>query len=403
MPIGELKSVGPWAFTISDRLIFFGRQFILRNEDLPLLIAIYATLAFFFIGSLSAKASNLFAPLGLAMGATLVASMAVRPFLYAALFIEVAILIGVPFLSSPGHLVQRSVLRYLTFLSFGFPFMLFAGWLLSQLGSDLTDPGEILPELVFLGIGFVFLLAIFPLNSWIPMLMESVHPYPPALLLTIFPMIVIALLLRFIGSYSWLLDFDVISFLGLLMVATGGLWAIFQRDLGRIFGFAVTIEIGRSLLAISQPDGEWIYSAMLFPRLLTLGLWALALSLLRTQFDNLRFRSVQGIGFHYPILATCLIIANISFAGFPLLASFPVIFSLLEQLAQDSMSLALWALLGSVGLLIGGFKTMAVFLRGSDDLPEIVEIDRMSNVLLLMGLIAIVIIGLFPQSLQPLL
>jgi NADH:ubiquinone oxidoreductase subunit 2 (subunit N) len=283
------------------------------------------------------------------------------------------------------------------------PFMLLAGWLLSNMGNDVSNPGDFLPVAVFLGIGFVFLLAIFPLNTWIPMLMESVNPYSAAFLITIFPFVVIGLLRRFLGRYPWLLDSDVILTLGIIMVITGGLWAAFQRDLGRFLGYAVIIEIGRFLLAISQPSGELVYEAILIPHILTLGLWALALSLLRTKVDDLRFESVQGIGRQFPLIALGVLTAHFSIAGFPLLASFPALFALLEQLAQDSLSLALWALFGSAGLLIGGLRTMVVFVTGPEDLPWSGAIDRTTKVLLILGTIAIVIVGLFPQSIITLL
>ncbi len=232
IPIAELVVISPWTFTISDRIVFAGRQFVLGNADRPILILIYLTLAFFFSASTSAEVSKLFVPAGLAMSAVFVASLAVEPFLYAALFIQVAVLMSIPLLSPPGKPIERGVLRYLTLMSFGLPFMLAGGWLLSGLDLTVTEPSVLYPVLISLGMGFAFLLAIFPLNSWVPMLMESIHPYSATFVLSILPLIVITLLLRFTGRYGWLLDLEIIQFLGLLMVITGGLWVAFRARFG---------------------------------------------------------------------------------------------------------------------------------------------------------------------------
>ena len=396
-PIGETFRLGPWAFTLSDRLVLAGRLFLLDVSDRPMLVTVYLTLAFFFIGSVTAGVSKLFVPLGLAMGAILVGSLAVEPFLYAALLIQLAVLVGVPLLSPPGREVDRSVLRYLTFLSFGLPFLLFSGWLLSGLNVEIITPSEILPALVFLGFGFAFLLAVFPLNSWIPMLTSRVHPYAATFIIILLSTLVLTLLIRFIESYPWLLNFEIIQFLGVLIVFTGGLWAAFQRDLGRLLGYAIIIEIGRSILAISQPGGITVYQAMIFPRLLALGVWALSLSLLRKQTPDLSFRNVQGMLRYSSLISAGAIVGHFSLVGLPILAGFPIQLMFWSQLAQPSFMVAFLTLLGSFGLLVGGLRSLAVLLMGPEERTPGVTESRSAQVLMILGLLAIIVVGLFPQ------
>lgn len=398
IPIGDLFLIGPWAFTVSDRVIFAGRLFLLSNADRPLLIVIYLFLAFFIFGSIPARMSKMFVPIGLGLTATLIASLAVEPFLYAPLFIQIAVLLSVFLLSPPGKKVERGLLRYLTLMTFSLPFMLTGGWLLSEVDPAATDPATLYPVLVFLGLGFAFLLAIFPLNSWIPMLAERINPYALAFLLSILPLTVITLLLRFTGSFPWLLELEIIQFLGIIMVLTGGVWVIFQRDLGRILGYAFIIEIGRSILAVSHPDGLSIYVFMFLPRILAFAVWSLALSLIRNRVENLNFRSVQGFGRQFPLLVLGVLTAQFSLAGFPLLAGFPVLLLLLDQIAQASAALALFTLLGSFGLLASGLRSLAVFVMGPEELPDKENpMNRISQIYLLFGLIAIVFVGLFPH------
>ena len=396
--IGELLTLGSWSFTIDDHLIIAGRQFILGNSDRPYLVIIYLTVSFFFCGSLASGINKLFVPLGLGMSAIFVASLSVVPFLYAALFIELAVLVGVLLLSPPGNPVDRGVLRYVTFLSLGFPFMLIGGDILSNftfIEAQLTD---LFPALVLLGFGFAFLLAVFPLNSWIPVLLERINPFQSAFILSILPLTVIAFLSRFIRQYPWLIDLDIIQLCGVIMIVTGGLWVAFQRNIARMLGYAISIDVGYSLLAICLPEGTHIYSGMLIARILAFGVWALALSLLIPEVDDFSFRSVQGFGRKMPIIVLGILIPHFSLSGLPLLASFPWLLSLWGQLTKISSLMSLLVLLSSAGLLIGALRSLAVFVMGPDKLPPPqTSIRRLSQVFLLIGIFMIVAIGIFPQ------
>ena len=398
VPIGEQFIFGPVAFILSDRVVFAGRQFLLESGDRSMLIVVYLSLALILVLSRSGNVDPVFSPVSLALCAFLIASVAVVPFLYAALFIQVAVLLGVLLVAPPGKIFEKGVLRYLTLMTLGLPFMLFGGWALSEIDPSVATSSELLPALVFLGFGFSFLLAIFPLNSWIPMLAERSHSFAVIVILFYFPQVVISLLLRFLTSFSWLLELEVIRFLGLLMVVTGGGWIAFQRDLGRIFGYALIIEIGRSILIISQPGGMEIYNLMVIPRLLTLLIWGLSLALIRKHGYDLKFRTVQGFGRIFPLPVIGLLVAQFSFAGFPLMAGFPVLLILLERLVQASALIALLTLMSSLGMLVSGLRTLAVVMMGPEELPQIEpSYGWVSRIWLILGVSALLIGGLFPH------
>jgi len=61
------------------------------------------------------------------------------------------------------------------------------------------------------------------------------------------------------------------------MVVTGGLLAAFQHHLGKIMGYAIIVETGFSLLALSLGSSSSlnIFLLLLVPRAISLGLWAL--------------------------------------------------------------------------------------------------------------------------------
>jgi hypothetical membrane protein len=60
--------------------------------------------------------------------------------------------------------------------------------------------------------------------------------------------------------------------------------------------------------------------------------------------------------------------------------------------------MALLILLGSAGLTIGGLRSLAVFVMGPDELqaPD-GEYSRVAQAYLIIGMIAIILVGIFPQ------
>lgn len=414
LPIGQPLPLGPLAgpagLELADTLTVLGRRFVLGETARPVLIFVYLGLAFWFGGARLARADRLFIPAGLAVAALLVAALAVEPFLYAALLIVIAALVCVPLLSPPGHPTGRGVLRFLVFQLMGMPFLLFAGWLISSLEAAPATRTLLTQITVLLGLGFAFFSAIFPFHTWIPMLAEESNPYAAAFVFFLLPGVVSLFGLEFLTRYTWLgsepLVSDVLRFMGAWMVVIGGVLCAFQRNLARMFGFAVIFEIGLSLLALSLASSALgarleIFFGLLLPRGIGLATWALALSILLSRHGSLTFSAVFGSGRRMPIAAAALLLAHFSFAGFPLLAGFPVQIALWEALAGQSLPTALLSLLGTAGLLAGGLRCMAVLFTGPEDRSWEITESAGQSALLVTALLVIFALGLLPQWFLP--
>ena len=254
LPAQEQLVLWRWVAPFSDTFVIFGRQLVLGAGDRPALIVLYLTAALWFGAAPIARPNKLFVPLGLAIVALFTAAIAVEPFLFAAVIIEIAVLLSIPFLSPPGSRTGRGVLRYLSFQTLGMPFILISGYLFTGFEVGPGNPEIVAIAIALLAIGFALLLAVFPFHTWIPMLAEESHPYPTAFVFLMLPIAVSIFGLGFLDRFVWMQENPstvlLIQVFGAVMVVTAGIWAAVERNLSRMIGFAVILDIGFSLMAI---------------------------------------------------------------------------------------------------------------------------------------------------------
>ena len=403
LPVGDVVQLGPLVLDFPATFDVLGRRFILSSSDQPLLTLIYSLGAFWFLGAGPARVTSRIYSYGLAMIALLVASLAVEPFLYSALLVEMAVLVSVPMLIEVERQPGQGLLRYLIFQTLGMPFILLAGWVLGSV--EISPSREMLLQqaALLLGLGFAFWLAVFPFYSWMPLLADETSPYLAGFLFSLLPTVVLFLALDFLNGFTWLRGnealYDILQLTGVIMVVTGGFVAAFQQDLSRLFGYAVIAESGFALLALSTNslDGMQVFATAFLPRLLTLGLLALALTTFRNNGIPLRLATLGGMMQRMPFASIALTLACLSFGGLPLLASFPVRQGLFEALASADPLIALWALAGSAGFLFTGFRLLFVLVWSEHRQFEVQE-NRMQRLFLSGGTLGMLVIGWFPAS-----
>lgn len=406
-PIDTALLLGSFSLKISSSVQFFGRSFALNTADGSLIAVIYGLAALWFFGTEASGSANRFVSLGMMIVALLTASIAVEPFLFAALLLGMAAMLVVPLLVPLYQRPGRGVIRFLTYQTLAMPFILFSGWMLTGVEASPSDIGSTLQAGVILGLGFAFLLGVFPLYNWIPMLMEEASPYVTGFLLWALPTFTVIFALDFLDRYTWLRTSPQLStaiqLTGVIMVASGGLFAAQEKHIGRIMGYAAIVEAGLFVLAMGLRSTEVVnvIFLLLIPRGLELAVWALALSIIKRKVYSLRFGELKGLARSHPLVVAALILSHLSIVGFPLLAGFPPRLALWQELAQQSLSISFWVFLGMLGLLAAAMRTLAVFVMAEDDTAWEWNESWVQTVMLGVGVIGLFVLGLFPQIMQP--
>lgn len=407
IPISSTFHIGPWPIKIQDTFFILGRTLTLGEASKPLLVLFYFLVTLWFLGGMVVRANTILAPLGLAMVALLVSALAVVPFLYGALLIEMAVIVSVLILAPPGQTPQQGVLRYLIFQTLGVPFILFSGWILDLIEAGSTDQTLIIRTTILLGFGFAFLLAVFPLNTWMPLLTGQAEPYLTGFVLVMLPMAVLLFALNFINLYSWLRNepdlYIILRFAGVLIIATSGIEAAFQRNLGRLLGYFISFETGLALLAIGlqNESGLSIFSSLFLPRAFGLWVFAISLGILRQKSGNLDFEAIKGKLRSFPFIAGSLLIAEFSLLGLPLFASFPLEGTLLASLFQISPFSAIWVFLGILGLLVASLRSLNILAVNKIREEWKIGEGGVEAVILCLGTLVLLILGIFPQVFLP--
>jgi len=401
LPIDRGLPIGKISINFASTWIVLGRKFVIEKSDLNFISMLFILGGVWFLGTLFLKGLRLFSPVGVGILGLLVATISVDPFIYSALIIEVIVLLVVLLMTERGKPIGKGVLRYLIFQSLALPFILFTGWVLNVAGVNPSNQATLIQAILFLGLGFVFWLGVFPFYSWVPLVAETVHPYVTGFVFSMVPTVILLLIIDFLNGFAWLREstifYSVLLTLGTIMITTGGIWAAFQNQIRRLLGYGVIIEIGLSLIAIGlhQSAGlEYLIMAMV-PRIIAILLWVLALSLGCDNADGNKEDFVQGFVHKMPFSAGALMIAMFTMAGFPGFGNFGLRLGLLNSLLALKSAMPFWVLIGLIGYGVGCVRECIIIIGpgGSGRMNE----NRLTVVFLIAGSIALILIGLLPK------
>ena len=396
----------------SSSFAVLGRTLAIGPADRVSLALMFGEGALLFLAAGVFGAGRFYLPVGLTTLGLLAAALFVRPFVFAAVFLELAAAAAVLMLVDETHREIRGAWRFLAIVTLAMPFILLSGWLLESTAASPDDTGLMFQTALTLGVGFAILLAVVPFQSWVPLVAEKAPPLASAFVFVILQQAVVSLLLTFLQAYPWLSRNPVVdrtlTVLGGGMVAVGALFAFGQRNFGRALGYAMLIDIGAVVLALGLGTQEGVAAALtaLTLRGVALTLWAIGCDQLRRAAGGDDFEAVRGLAQRYPLASAAVIFGLLSLVGFPLTVGFPGRWALIRLLAQTHPTGAIVLLLGMASVSFVGTRGLAALLSPREGQPagfSLAGVQEKPRVMLVygLGLAVILVLGAFPQWLLP--
>ena len=401
-PIGNVLHLGSISLDIKPELIILGRSFLLSNSQRFALTLVYVTVFLFLLGMSRRTIPSKFVPLSLAIAATLLAALAVQPFIYSSVLVQLAVLLMVLMVKEKSYQPEQGIFRFLIYLSLAMPCILFSGWIQGGATNVPSDQTRELSVVIFLLVGFSIWMAVFPFHSWLPQFSRSVHPYYFGLLFCLLPIVTLLIIMNYISSLTWLKSatylVPVLRTVGTIMVVYTGVFAATEKDLKRLLAYTVSMETGFALLMLSlksQPGLSLLYQSFI-PRIVGLALMAYTLSVFLDNGVQLTIQGNAGVLKKLPFATFGLLISMLSISGFPLFAEFPMRLELLQQIVQTSTPTLIWLALGLGGFMIAPIRIFIHFASSDQANWQINE--KISQVVIIsIGAILLILMGGFPQ------
>ncbi|MCS6908858.1 MAG: proton-conducting transporter membrane subunit [Anaerolineales bacterium] len=413
LPVGERVQVGVLSFEIEASWLLFGRSFILESSDRPLVILLNLAIALWFVGTLSSEVHPFFFPLGMGLSVALIAAVLIQPLYYGAILVQLAAVISLLLFVSDYPEIDLGIKRFWVFQSLAMPPLLFAGWLLE--GNEASpDAIPSLSLLIPLLLGYSLLLSGVPFQSWLPAVAQHANPFSFAFTLFVASFTTVLFAFSLVREFAWLVSSPwIIAFFslqGLMMSLIGGLGALYHRHLGRFLGYILVKELGFNFLILGLgllSSEKSPLLALLFlqalPRGLALALLTFASNIYRDQKGSLSIQDLVGIGRQYPLATFAYFVAVLTLAGFPLTAAFPTHLPIWQGWFERFPPIAFSAVFGSIGVMIGGLRTLAALIRSTGEPGWVSSELHGQRVLLTVGGLGLLLAGIFPQWFFPLL
>ena len=391
-------------FEFNPLLLLLGRLIRVDYASLTAIALLYlVNFAWNFV-SLRFKVSQYFGALSLVTTAFWVTTLAVEPFLYAAVIVSIIVLISVPLFSPRGESDQPGLFCYLILQALAMPLILLSGWMLAGIGSAPSASPLIIRATLMVLLGFVLWLGVFPLHSWLPMLSNESHPWVVSMLLSGRQIALLVYLLYFLDRYAWLRNlpniFTDFRLIGLVMIAVGGISAASQKNFRRLFGYFFLIETGYSLLSIGlAPSGGLTYFALLFiPKFLCYWLWSFSLGVLTEagNFADSSLEQLKDLLNRAPFLAAGMFFSLLALTGAPFFALFPVKRMLWGLVGGSEPKWLIFLLIGTAAMILLILNLLRLVITPTNQTDKIHE-GLFAKVMICAVILLIIMVGIFPH------
>ncbi len=398
----QLLKIGPLSIDLGTTFSILGRDFILSNSD-RLFLTLTCLTSFFWLGGIKQAGINKdLIPYQMALMASLTAALAVDPFIYSAIFMEIAVLLSIPMLVHTGQTLSRGVLRFLIFQSISMPLILLGGWLIAGSQASPSNLQQLGIAAFFLATGFALWLAVFPFHSWVPQLSEGIHPYISGFLLTVFPQVALLVVVDLTSSVTWIMASEyygkILLSVGSIMMVIVTIWLLFEKNAKKIYGYLVLFETSFLLLLLGMqtPQTTLVFFLTQFPRFVALLLGSFCLTILINR-GSMRL-DLKGSFTFFPFASIGLLTAFFSIIGLPPFGEFAYKFALLDSIGNAGKIKPIWLIIGFSGVLIPLFGlVLRIFSKNDSTIKVNEKIPQI--VIISFGVFLLLLLGLYPRGL----
>lgn len=372
LPINSMIIYGENSLIYISSAEVMGRTLALERSQQTILAFFYGVAAVGIILSLVVPSNRFFVPSVLMVTALTVAVIAVRPFIFGAMMVFLAVLIVFPLLWYEKRGDGAGILRFVFWQLMGTIFLSLGAWLATLVDINPTNQALLLRVTMILFWGLVFWLGFFPIHSWLSMVMNESCPFISGFIVSLIQFASLYILLNFINSFIWIRTSEIfyngLEYLGLAMLILGGIQTLTERTLQRVQASLYLAENGVAMMLIGMRTGEafTIFLSLIFIRVIAGIFWSTAIKSLMIDFST-DIASGDVDSALRPTATWMIILAYFSISGFPFLASFALKVSFLSSAFALSGRIGAWAAFGCFLVLFGGIRMIYALIRGGFD------------------------------------
>jgi NADH-quinone oxidoreductase subunit N len=263
--------------------------------------------------------------------------------------------------------------------------------------------------LVFVVAGIAFKLGAVPFQMWVPDVYEG-SPTPVTLVIgAVSKLSGFAFAVRLLAQGLDVMAIDwqgMIIIIAVLSIAIGNVTAIAQTNIKRMFAYSTISHVGFLLYGVMSASMNGFASSMFYISayvLMSLAGFGMILLLSRKGFEADKIDDFRGLNQRSPWFAFMMLISIFSMAGVPPTLGFYAKFTVLQSALQAGfVGLVIFAVLMAV---VGAFYYLRIvkvmYFDEPVDSSALSQTMSMKTVLSINAL-ALLLLGLFPQSLMSL-
>ncbi|GJD50476.1 NADH-quinone oxidoreductase subunit N [Methylobacterium crusticola] len=250
--------------------------------------------------------------------------------------------------------------------------------------------------IVFLAAGVSFKLAAVPFHMWTPDVYEGAPTPVTAFFASAPKMAAMAMAVRvFIGAFPGVTDEwrQIIVFIAIASMVLGSFAAIGQRSLKRLMAYSSIGNVGYALIGLAAGTQEGVRGIVIYMAIylaMTLGAFAVILSLRRGRRMFETIDDLAGLSRTHPWLAFCLAMMMFSLAGIPPLAGFFAKFYVFAAAIQAGLNAL--AVIGVVTSVVGAFYYLRLVKVMYFDEPQEAYEPMGPGLRIVLGLSSVVVI-----------